>query len=551
MSRPASNAGNWRGISNWAVSTLAFLAAAWPQEHAAAIAVTGEVIDDSNGRPIPARIYLSDKNGRWYFPSSSSPRGAALRYEKRNWINTNAVEMHTTLSAHPFVVELEPGSYTFTVERGKEYRPFTRRVEVESESLHLKFPLRRWINMADEGWFSGDIHVHRDPADLPNVMLAEDLNVALPMVYWTTADKTPPNASSKSLKGDYPDRPIRIDPTHVYFPVNTEYEIFETAGKRHTLGALLVLNHKTPLDLPALPPSRVAARARLEGALLDLDKHNWDWSMAIVPMVKPDLFELANNHHWRTDFSITNWAVPAPAWMGVGNGTDDERSWTLYGFQTYYSLLNCGFRIKPSAGTAHGVHPVPLGFGRVYVRVEGGFNYASWIRGLAAGRSFVTTGPMLFSQVDSEDAGRTVKIGAGEKRRIVIEGRAIGEQPVDLIEIVLNGEVARKTRPRLARTRERAWESPFREVLEVDRSGWVAVRCWEEREGARVRFAHSAPTWIEVKDQPVQPRRREAEWLTDRTREELERSRTLLPPETVAEYQRALEFYQAQAAKAE
>ena len=513
--------------------------------------VTGEVIDDANGRPIPARVYLKDKDGRWYFPTSSSPRGSALRYEKRNWINTNTVEMHTTLSAHAFVVQLEPGSYTFTVERGKEYRPFVRRVEVEGEPLHLKFPLRRWINMAEENWFSGDVHVHRDPAELPNVMLAEDVNVALPMVYWTTVDKTPPAGSSKSLKGEYPDRPVRVDASHVYYPLNTEYEIFETAGKRHTLGALLVLNHKNPFDLPALPPSRVAERSRMEGALLDLDKHNWDWSMAIVPIVKPDLFELANNHHWRAEFSITNWAVPAPEWMGIGNGSADERSWTMYGFQTYYSLLNCGFRIRPSAGTAHGVHPVPLGFGRVYVHVEGGFNYTSWIRGLAAGRSFVTTGPMLFSQVDSEYGGRTIKVGAGEKRRIVVEGRAVGEQPVDLIEIMWNGEIARRIRTRLARTRERAWESPFREVIEVDSSGWMAVRCWEEREGGRVRFAHSAPTWIEVKDQPIRPRRAEAEWLAQRTREELERSRALLPPETIAEYQQALEFYQSQAAKAE
>ncbi len=122
---------------------------------------------------------------------------------------------------------------------------------------------------------------------------------------------------------------------------------------------------------------------------------------------------------------------------------------------------------------------------------------------------------------------------------------------MDLIEIVVNGEVARKTRPRLARTKERAWESPFREVIEVDRTGWMAVRCWEEREGARVRFAHSSPTWIEVKDQPIRPRRREVEWLAQRTREELERSRSLLPPEAVAEYQQALEYYRNLAAKAE
>jgi hypothetical protein len=80
--------------------------------------------------------------------------------------------------------------------------------------------------------------------------------------------------------------------------------------------------------------------------------HAFFISPMIVPVMQVDLFELANNHHWRTEYAITNWAEPAPKWMGFGgSGTDNERDWTLYGFQTYYALLNCGFRLCPSAGT--------------------------------------------------------------------------------------------------------------------------------------------------------------------------------------------------------
>src|SRR5205807_1704782 len=83
-----------------------------------------------------------------------------------------------------------------------------------------------------------------------------------------------------------------------------------------------------------------------------------------------------------TEFSITNWAVPAPAWMNIGSGSDNERQWTLYGFLNYYALLDCGFRLSPAAGTANGVHPVPLGFSRVYVHLPRGFSYAAWVNGL-------------------------------------------------------------------------------------------------------------------------------------------------------------------------
>jgi len=114
-------------------------------------------------------------------------------------VNTNAVEMHVTLSAHSFRVELPVGGYILTVERGTEYRPLVRRLEVGTEPVHLCFPLHRWSNMAKRGWFSGDTHVHRSLADLPNVMLAEDLNVALPLTYWVTKAFTPPSQGDKTL----------------------------------------------------------------------------------------------------------------------------------------------------------------------------------------------------------------------------------------------------------------------------------------------------------------------------------------------------------------
>src|SRR5204863_9229341 len=183
-------------------------------------------------------------------------------------------------------------------------------------------------------------------------------------------------------------------------------EIFRTGNANHTLGALLILNHRSRFDQVVFPVRAVAEKARAEGALLDLEKHNWPWSLALVPLLKMDLFELANNHHWETEYGVKSWAVPAPASMGFpGSGTDNERDWTLYGFQTYYSLLNCGFRLRPSAGTANGVHPVPLGFSRVYVHLDGPFHYDDWMKGLAAGRSFVTTGPMIFATINGEFAG--------------------------------------------------------------------------------------------------------------------------------------------------
>jgi hypothetical protein len=107
----------------------------------------------------------------------------------------------------------------------------------------------------------------------------------------------------------------------------------------------------------------IAERAHAEGVLLDLDKHSWPWSMMLVPVPKVDLFELSNNSVWRTQFGFKSTPAGLPAWMAVGkdgSNTLTKWGWLNYGFEVYYALLNCGFPLAPTAGTASGVHPVPL-----------------------------------------------------------------------------------------------------------------------------------------------------------------------------------------------
>ena len=144
-----------------------------------AVVLRGRVVDAETGEPLAHRIYIRGEDGKWYFPKSALPDGSAITYQKQRG-NRGSIEMHTTLSAHPFTVELPPGQYTITVERGKEYLPVTRKVAVGAEPVNLNVKLNRWIDMARLGWYSGDTHVHRTLEELANVQLAEDLNVSFP-----------------------------------------------------------------------------------------------------------------------------------------------------------------------------------------------------------------------------------------------------------------------------------------------------------------------------------------------------------------------------------
>ena len=515
---------------------------------APAIRVEGEIIDADTDRPLPARIHIQGGDGAWHFPQSESPAGSAIRYERQR-ANTQSLERHTTLSAHPFRIELTPGRYAFTVAHGKEFLPEKRDITVKAGMPKLTFRLRRWSDMAEAGWYSGDTHVHRAPAELANVMLAEDLNVALPLLDWTIDTHIPVTGDPRSVGDQFAREVVEIDPTHVWYPRNTEFEIFRVNRREHRLGALFILNHRTRFTEPLFPFEDVIKQARAEGALLDLEKHNWPWTLAIVPLVKPDLIELANNHHWETDYAVKQWAVPAPAWMKLsGSGTDTERDWTHYGLHTYYALLNCGFRLWPTAGSASGVHPVPLGFSRVYVQLDGPFSYEAWMRGLGAGRTFITTGPMLRAKAGGKWPGASFNV-AGESQTFDLHCDVRSEQALESIELIVNGEIAQRFEPD-NRTEGGAFTNEITTNYRPDGTSWIAWRCFEQRAGGRIRFAHTAPWFFTVAGQPQRARRAEAAWLVSRVQEEIARSRGIVPPDFLAGYERALKFYESVAARA-
>ncbi|MFO0909993.1 MAG: CehA/McbA family metallohydrolase [Isosphaeraceae bacterium] len=515
------------------------------------VPVTLRVVEAGTGKLVPCRVSLRSADGAWSFPKVGS-EGSVVRYERKAMTDPSVVEMHATVSAHPLRYDLRPGRYTLTAERGKEYQRVELPLTVGSEPLSVEVPLRRWINAADRGWFSGDTHAHRALADLPNLLLAEDLNVAFPMTDWVREAFVPPIERRDAQFRDPGPSPIRVDERHLIVPRNTEYEIFTVNKAAHTLGAFFVLAHKTPLDLGAPPFGPVAARAHREGALIELDKHNWPWSMALVPVMPVDLFELANNHVWQTTFAIRDYGERAAPYMKAERDAKGytERGWIDFGFQNYYSLLNCGFRLRPTAGTGSGVHPVPLGFGRVYVKLDRPFAADAWLDALDAGRSFVTTGPLMFVTLDGRDPGHRFTTDEPAPRSYALRGTIGSSVPLATIEVIVNGEVAHTLTPSNQAGDQGSFISEVNADLPLDGSAWVAVRAFEKRDDGRVRFVHSGPFHVDVKDRPIRPRRVEVEYLILRVEQQIERSRSVLPPAAPTSIAGRSKSYRAALAKA-
>ena len=527
------------------------------ESHVPAAELTGRVVDADTGRPLPARVYLRTEKGEDLFVETASPEGSAWKYAEQ-WVPlAGSSDRHTTVSAHPWRVDLPAGEVSIEIERGKEYRLLRDVIRSGDQPQDRTWRLQRWVSAEARGWYSGETHVHRRLVELPNVMLAEDLNVAFPVTFWTVTSKDAPNLQPSPLRGQGPspfgpreDRgtePIRIDSTHVIVPRNTEYEIFNVDGKPHTLGAMFLLNHRSAFTALAPPVGPIARQAHAEGALLDLDKHNWPWSLMLVPVAKIDLFELSNNSVWRTKFGFRQAPATMPEWLRVEQDsptTFTEWGWLNHGWKYWYALLNCGFEIAPTAGTASGVHPVPLGHSRVYVHTGDQFDLESWWQGLKQGRSFVTTGPMLFATLAGRWPGERFETKAGgDEHELEIE--TISEQPVSALEVLVGGTVVAREVPALERTATGAWRGTWRPRVKVPASIWVAVRSVEPREGGRRRFAHTAPWYIRVGGEAPRPRREEVQYFVEQVSAELERNRGILPDAALAEFEQARDAYRA------
>lgn len=532
------------------------------------IEMIGTIVDADTLRPLAARVYLKDDQGRWLFVGSASDQGTAFPYSEQ-WVPMpQSVERHTTVSAHPFRIELDPGRYEIRIERGKEYHPHRQRLTIPKpdhvdrgpvkagQPVERTFRLRRWMNMAARGWYSGETHVHRRIAELPNVMRAEDLNVVFPVAFWTTASDRIPDLSPSPLRSQGPSpfgpredfgyEPIWISDRRVILPRNTEYEIFSIGPRRHTLGAVFILNHRTPFTQTVPPVGPIVQQARSEGALLDLDKHNWPWSLMLVPVANVDLFELSNNSVWRTDFGFKQAGQALPPWQEFEQespGVLTEWGWLRFGFEIYYALLNCGFRLSPSAGTASGVHPVPLGFSRVYVHSGETFDLEAWLSGLKRGRSVVTTGPMLLARLGDELPGHEFAFSGTENGAIAWSAEVISPDPISRVELVVNGNVAYSVSPERTRTPGDAWSWTGRGSLQVDRSGWAALRTWSDQPDGRKRFAHTGPWYFEVDCQPVRPPKIQIDYLLQQLERAMEKQRGVLSPEAFAEFEQAREAY--------
>ena len=485
-------------------SVLPFLAIPAPAQTPAG-KVTISVVDQATGKPVACRIHLKNANGK-------PQRAGTLPFWFDHFVCPGSVQL-----------ELPPGEYTYQIECGPEYGLRTGRFTVKEGTPDLKVELERLANLAAEGWWAGELHVHRSVADIELLMRAEDLHVAPVITWW----------NSRNQWGEQQRLPEKLLNR---FDGNRYYHVMAGEDEREG-GALMFFNLPRPLPITGAerkfpsPMKFIAEARRQKNVWIDVEKPFW-WDVPVwLASGQVDSIGIANNHMCRDKMQDREaWGKPRDVLRlppPLGNG--------YWSQEIYYHILNCGLRLPPSAGSASGVLPNPVGYNRVYVHTGKDFTYERWWKEFRAGRCFVTNGPLLRVEAAGHLPGHVFT--SKEPVTIDLRTRLTSREPRGFVEIVKNGVVERRIPFADAAKKDSLGEVRF------SSSGWFLVRAITDNP-TTFHFASTGPYYVEVGPSKSRISRASAQFFLDWARERTQRVK--LPD---GDQRRAVTAYHENAAK--
>jgi putative membrane-bound dehydrogenase-like protein len=208
------------------------------------------------------------------------------------------------------------------------------------------------------------------------------------------------------------------------------------------------------------------------------------------------------------------------------------------GLEDWYRILNIGYRF-PCTGASDYPACRTLGDCRTYVYLSAKPDFESWLRGAAAGRSFVTTGPLLFLDVDGNEPGATVAKNSPGLHRVRAHVRVRSEvAPVTHLQLIVNGTVEKELQFPAAKGKGQWLELDQR--VNVSRSSWIAARAFSQSpSGKPDAEAHTNPVYVYLNARPPYDER-----SLDALRARLEKQIVTQAARSFPEKSRVLDYFQ-------
>lgn len=434
-------------------------------------------------------------------------------------------------------VYLPPGEYHVEYTRGPEYLPQTTTITVPEDATECEhtFELKRWIHLADMGWYSADHHVHGGgcshyespeagvtPEAMMRQALGEDLNIAC-VLSWGPCwyhQKTFFDGAVNALS----------TPTNLM-----RYDV-EVSGFPSSHAGHLCLLRLTEDDYPnttkieewpswTLP---VLQWGKSQGAVVGYSHSGW----GLEPL--EETFELPNYVMAKFDgIGANEYIVTAvhDACDFISAG-DTPYPWEL---NIWYHVLNCGFRTRISGETDFPcIFDERVGLARSYAPVDGDLDFDAFMQKIKEGANYVSDGKShildfkvgdasmgingselrleqpktvtvrarvaAYLPVEQDETGRTLAGLAPNKSPYWhIERARIGASRSVPVELIVNGHsVARQEIVADGELQEIAFDYP------IEHSSWVALRI--------LPSSHTNPVFVLVDGNPIRASKRSAEW---------------------------------------
>jgi hypothetical protein len=374
-----------------------------------------------------------------------------------------------------FELPLPAGTFLLTLSKGYEFEREHDLLEVRpGDHLKRHYRLKRWVDQPARGWYSADDHIHlrRSPRENPLILdwiAAEDIHVGVLLQmgdFWTTYYAQHGfGRRGRYGEGNYLLLSGQEDP--------------RTAELGHTLS--LGAEQFVRLREDYYSFDRVFDRIRELGGVsgyahqaMSFQGHRGLTLDALTGKI--DFLELAQ------------FCVPEGP-LAV---------------EHYYRLLDLGCKLTALAGSDFpwcgrgrraGEDPVgpQIGDARFYTYTGQPLTYERWMAGVKAGRTFVTTGPMLEFDVNGEKPGSSLDVQPRATLRI--RARAFGhegEVPLKRLQLIVHGRVVAEVRP--DESGQSSAELTLARELPVEHGLWLAVRA----DARSSQVAHTTPVYVTV-----------------------------------------------------
>jgi hypothetical protein len=446
------------------------------------------VVDAATDNPTPCRVNVIGSDGNFYQPRDNPLLPYSL---VGTWPETLAGNRpgkapiryfgHFFYTRGKFSVEVPAGPVRIEVWKGFEYRVEMLSTHAPAgEPREVRIKLRHAVPMAEQGWHSGDPHLHftrasdADDNTIFDLLEAEDIRLGMILCYNNDTSAYPglmPELATPQLRGL---GAISVRQRGAYRIISgQEY-------RNGVFGHLnLFLRDRLFLDGTQLDPNV----GPLFGAIGEETRKQGGYAF-----------------HAHGGYGLEIWAdLVQRATSGV-----ELLQFGIYrgiGLDGWYHVLNAGFRLP---GIAACDYPAcrKLGDCRTYVHLDAEPSFEAWFKAAAEGRSFMTSGPLVLLTVDGHRPGDIISTPDTKPRRLRVQVRVRSETaPVTNVQLVAAGRVVRELIvPREAGATQ--WIE-LDETIELAESGWIAARAFSKSAtGSADAEAHTNPVYVHLAGQP-------------------------------------------------